>query len=155
MGADLVGELVLLDPVLRPLGIEDKLFLALFLAGLGDGDEIRAGPAALDDLVGNPLVGEPEVPAQLPERRIDNRVVCDDLFHNRQFSLNGDYVDYTLRFLRDIGTSQPCQRSWIPSHLTFSRRRGQGTSDTRAREVPADSLIVSNQLKSSVWRQAG
>ena len=79
-GTNLVDELILLDPVLRPLGVKDKLLLAL-LAGPGDGKEVGTGPAALDDLVGDPLVGELEVPTRLPERRIDNRILNDNLLH--------------------------------------------------------------------------
>jgi len=63
---DLIDELVLLDPVLGPFGVEHELGLgALLLARLGDGDEVGTDPSGLDDLAGDPLVGEAEVPRRL------------------------------------------------------------------------------------------
>ena len=63
-----------------PLGVEQQLLGALLLR-LGDGDEIRTGPAAVDDLVGDALVGEAEMARRLVERRVDDRVLDDDLTH--------------------------------------------------------------------------
>ncbi len=59
-GADLVDELVFLDSILRPL-----CFLPRFappLPGLGDGDEIGTDTAPFNDLFGDSLVGETEMP---------------------------------------------------------------------------------------------
>ena len=85
-GADLVDEPVLLDPVLRPLGIESKLVLAL-LARLGDGDEVGTGAAAGLDFVGDSFVVEAEMTGRLAEGRVDDRVLDDDLRHGRFSSL--------------------------------------------------------------------
>ena len=81
---DVVDELVLFDAVLGPLGVEQQLLGPLLLR-LGDGDEIRTGPAAVDDLVGDALVGEPEMARRLVERRVDDRVLDDDLTHTVTF----------------------------------------------------------------------
>ena len=79
-GTHLVDELVFLNPVLRPLGIEVKLILALLL-GLGDGDEVRTDAALLGDFVRDALVGKPEVSPWFLERRVDDRIFDDDLLH--------------------------------------------------------------------------
>jgi hypothetical protein len=50
--ADFVDQVVRLDPVARPFGVEYEL-LAL-LPWLGDGNEVGALAAPLDDLVGDP-----------------------------------------------------------------------------------------------------
>jgi hypothetical protein len=48
--ADAVDDLALLAAVLRPFGVEWKLLVA-FLAGLGDGEEVRAYSPLFDDVV--------------------------------------------------------------------------------------------------------
>jgi hypothetical protein len=65
---------------LGPLGVEQELLGAPFLR-LGDGDEIRTGPAAFHDFVGDALVGESEMARRLVERRVDDRVLDDHLAH--------------------------------------------------------------------------
>lgn len=67
--ADAVAELVLLDAVLRPFGVELTL-LAAFLVGLSDGDKVRAYPPLFDDVVRNALFVEAEVPQRLVEGRV-------------------------------------------------------------------------------------
>src|SRR5262245_21177759 len=56
---------------------------ALFglLAGPRDGDEVAAGRALLDDLVGDAVVGELEVPPRPLEGRVGDRALDDDLAH--------------------------------------------------------------------------
>jgi len=73
-------ELVRLNPILRPLRLARKLPLAL-LSWRGDGDEVGAFAAAFDDLIRNPLVGEPEMPLRFLEWRVDDRIFNDHLFH--------------------------------------------------------------------------
>ena len=63
-----------------------KLLRALLLR-LGDRDEIGAGPAAVDDFVGDALVGEAEMARRLVERRVDDRVFDDDLAHRATLEL--------------------------------------------------------------------
>ena len=64
---------------------------APFFFGLGDRDEIGADPAAVDDLVGDAFVGEPEMAGRLVERRVDDRVFDDDLTHT--LSCHADRAD--------------------------------------------------------------
>ena len=78
-GAHLVDVVVLPPPVVGPLGAE--LELLAFLLGLRHGDEVGAGAARFDDLVGDAVVGELEVLARLEERRVDDRVLDDELTH--------------------------------------------------------------------------
>jgi hypothetical protein len=61
--ADAVDLPVLFDPVLRPLGVEYELPTA-FLGGR-DRDEVGTDAAIFDDLVGDAVIGELEVPARL------------------------------------------------------------------------------------------
>ena len=56
-----------------------------FLLGLGDGDEVRAYSPIFDDVVGDTLVVEAEVPRRLVEGRIEDRVFDDDLSHSEVF----------------------------------------------------------------------
>ena len=76
---DVVDELVLLDAVLGPLGV--KLKLLAFLLRPGDGDEIGAGPAAVNDLVGDALVGKAKMAGRFVERRVEDWILDDDLVH--------------------------------------------------------------------------
>ena len=55
--------------------------LALLLR-LGDRDEVGAEPAPVDDLVGDAVVVEAEVPGRLVERRVEDRVLDDDVGHD-------------------------------------------------------------------------
>jgi len=85
LGADAVDELVFLDAVLGPVGIDDKLFAALF--GAGDGDEIGREAAFVDGFVGDALVGEVKVPRGLEVGGVEDGVFDDDLGHwNRNYS---------------------------------------------------------------------
>ena len=76
---DAVDLVVRLDAVLGPFRVELEL-LALLL-GRGDRDEVGTGPAGLDDLVGDPLVGEPEMPVGFAEGRVEDRVLDDGVGH--------------------------------------------------------------------------
>ena len=78
--ADAVDEGVLLDAVLDPLGLEE-VGLAALLLGPGNRDEVLARPAPDDDFVGDAVFTEPEVALRLLERRVDDRVLDDDLWH--------------------------------------------------------------------------
>ena len=51
---------------LSPLGIENELLA--FLLRLGDGNEVGADPACFDDLVGDPVIIEPEMASRAPRR---------------------------------------------------------------------------------------
>jgi hypothetical protein len=82
--ADAVDDLVLLDAVLDPFGVEWKL-LAASLAGLGDGDEVRAYSPLFDDVVRDALLVEAEVPRRLVEGRVYDRVFDGDLSHSAVF----------------------------------------------------------------------
>ena len=132
-GADLVDEFVLLDPVLGPFGVEDKLLLP-FLTGLGDGDKIRAASAPIDDLIGDPLVGELEVPARLPERRIDNRILNDYLSHDAQISLNIRNSNSRRAILRRATASQACHSFEIRPHPTPCHGPEQGKTGKVGRD---------------------
>jgi hypothetical protein len=71
--AHLVYELVLLQAVLRPLGVEDEL-LPLLL-GRRHGHEVGGDAPPLDDLVGDAVFGELEVARRLRERGVEDRVL--------------------------------------------------------------------------------
>lgn len=73
---DLVDEPVLLDPVAGPL-VEREL--TALLLRLRDRHEVRGRPPAVDDLVGGPLVVEPEVPRRRGVRRVEDGVLDDNL----------------------------------------------------------------------------
>lgn len=75
-----IHKLILFYPVLRPLRIKTKLKASLLLRS-GDGHEIGAGPALLDNLIGNAVVVKAEMPLGFIEGRIENRVFYDDLGH--------------------------------------------------------------------------
>jgi hypothetical protein len=77
--ADLIDELVFFNAILCPFGIKLKLFA--FLLGRGNRDEIGTGAPLGNDLIRNPLVGEPEMPFRLLEWRVNDRIFNDDLFH--------------------------------------------------------------------------
>jgi hypothetical protein len=57
------------------------LQLRALLLGLRHRDEVGAGPALLDDLIGDAVVVELEVLARLDERRVDDRVLDDGFAH--------------------------------------------------------------------------
>jgi len=78
-GAHLVDVVVLAAAVVGPLGAQFEL--PTLLLGLRHGDEVGAGAARLDDLIGDAIVGELEVLTRLEERRVDDRVVDDELTH--------------------------------------------------------------------------
>src|SRR6185437_857053 len=79
--ADLVDEFVFFDAILSPLGLEEQLFLAL-LFGAGDGHEIGADVPAINHLIGDALGGEAKMAGRFVERRVDDRVLDDNLAHN-------------------------------------------------------------------------
>ena len=74
-------ELVLLDPVLGPLGIEGEL-AGLFLARACDRNEVGAKAAAGDDLVGDAVFGESEMAGGFGEGGIDDGVFYYNLFQS-------------------------------------------------------------------------
>ena len=78
---NLVDELVLLDPVLGPLGIEGEL-AGLFLARACDGDEVGTEAAAGGDLVGNAIFGKAEVTGGFLEGRVNYGVFYYNLFQS-------------------------------------------------------------------------
>lgn len=86
---DLVDELVFLDPVLRPLGVEGEL---PGVSGLGDRDEIRAGPATIDDLVRDAVFGESEMSGGFVEGGVDDGVFDDDLLQSLP-TLSARFID--------------------------------------------------------------
>jgi len=55
--------------------------LGALLFRLRDGDQIRARPAAVNDLAGDALVAESEMASRFVEWRVDDRVLDDDLDH--------------------------------------------------------------------------
>jgi hypothetical protein len=73
--ADAVDELVRLDPLRDP--VSGKRELRALLLRRRDRDEVRADPSRLDDLVRDPVLGEPEVARGLDERRVDDGVLDD------------------------------------------------------------------------------
>ena len=77
---DVVDQLVLFDPILRPLGFELKL-LGAFLLRLGDGHEIRTGSATVNNFICDALVAELEMAVGLVEWRVEDRILDDDLAH--------------------------------------------------------------------------
>ncbi|MCR4412945.1 MAG: hypothetical protein NUV77_11050 [Thermoguttaceae bacterium] len=82
LAAHLVDEPVGLDAVGRPLGVEDELLLTPPLsAGPGNGHETGAGATLGDDHLGDALVVEVEMSLGFLERRVDDRVLDDDLPH--------------------------------------------------------------------------
>ena len=76
---DAVDLVVGLDAVLCPLRV--KLELLALLLGRRDRDEVGTRPARLDDLVGDPLVGEPPMPVGFPKGRVEDRVLDDGVGH--------------------------------------------------------------------------
>ena len=76
---DAVDLVVRLDAVLGPFRV--KLELLALLLGRRDRDEVGTRPASLDDLVGDPLVGEPQMPVGFPEGRVEDRVLDDGVGH--------------------------------------------------------------------------
>jgi hypothetical protein len=77
--ANVIDALVFFDAVLGPFGVEDEL-LALFL-GAGDGDKVRAAAAAVDDFVGDSLVGEFEMARGRGEGGVQDRVFDQGVGH--------------------------------------------------------------------------
>src|SRR5690606_32824644 len=98
---DVVDDLVLLDTVLGPFRIELKLLGPLLLR-LGDWDEVRTSPAAGNYLIGDALVTELEMVGRLVERRVDDRVLDDDLAHIEKLWSAEDQDWPTM-----LGTSAP------------------------------------------------
>src|SRR5690606_33848669 len=78
--ADVVDELVFFDAVLGPL-VELRLLGAAPLLGTGDRHKVGAGTTAVNNLVGDALVGEPEMAGRLLEGRVDDRIFDNDLAH--------------------------------------------------------------------------
>jgi len=78
---DSIDHRVGLDPVVRPLGFELKL-LALLLRAWNR-YEMGAGPAAGQNLVGDAFGAKLEMTGGFDERRVENRIVDDDLSHIR------------------------------------------------------------------------
>ena len=78
--ANLVDELVRLNSVLRPLGLEIELVFA-FLARRGNGNEVGALAPGFDDLIGDPFIGKPEMPFRFLEWRVNDRIFDDNLAH--------------------------------------------------------------------------
>ncbi len=76
---DAVDLVVGLDAVLGPLRV--KMELLALLLGRRDRHEVGTGPAGLDNLVGDSLVGEPPMPVGFPERRVEDRVLDDRVGH--------------------------------------------------------------------------
>lgn len=54
--------------------------ISLFLR-LSDGDEIRTGPAAINLIICDSLIGKSEMAGRLCKGRVDNWVFDDDLAH--------------------------------------------------------------------------
>jgi len=77
---NLIDELVFLDTVFSPFGVEGKLVFRLLLRPC-DGDEIRAYASILDDFIRDALVGEAEMAVWFPERRVEYGVFDYDLLH--------------------------------------------------------------------------
>lgn len=77
---DVVNELIFFNAVLCPLRVEWKLLRA-FLFRLGDRHEIRTCPPAVVDLVGDAFLGKSKMASRLVKRRIDDRVLNDNLAH--------------------------------------------------------------------------
>jgi len=84
-GTDSVDGVVFFKAILRPLGV--KLELLAPLLGPRNRNEVPTGPPSLDDLVGDTLVGEPEMAQRFHKGRIDDRVLNDHLSHAVPFSL--------------------------------------------------------------------
>ena len=76
---DAVDVFVFFDPVLGPLGVKFELLPLLF--GSGYRDEIGADSSRIDDHVGDPLIIELKVTSRLPERRVQDRVVDNNVSH--------------------------------------------------------------------------
>jgi hypothetical protein len=76
---DAVDVVVGLDAVLGPLRVKLELFALLL--GRRDRHEVGAGAAGLDDLVGDPLVGEPPMPVGFAKGRVEDRVFDDRIRH--------------------------------------------------------------------------
>ncbi len=76
---NLVDEPVLLDPVARPLGLQLQL-AATYLRGR-DRHEIGAHPPFLDDLVRDPRIPKRPMARRRLERRIQDRVLDDSVYH--------------------------------------------------------------------------
>src|SRR5690606_23590915 len=73
--AQLVDELGLLDAVDRLLGVAQLLLGAGLLLGRRHRHEVLAGATALDDLIGDAVLVEPEVARGRVERRVQDRVL--------------------------------------------------------------------------------
>jgi hypothetical protein len=76
---DAVDLVIRLDAVLRPFRV--KLELLALLPGCGDRDEVRTRAPGLHDLVGDPLVAEPEVPGRFAVGRVQDRVLDQGIRH--------------------------------------------------------------------------
>ena len=78
---DAVDVVVGLDAVLGPFRV--KLELLALLLGWRDRHEVGTGPAGLDDLVSDSLVGEPPMAVGLAKGRVEDRVFDDRIRHGR------------------------------------------------------------------------
>lgn len=75
-----IDELVLLNPVLRPVRVKGEL-LALFL-GPSDGDKVRASAPLFYDFVGDAFVRKSKMASGLHKGKIDDWVFDDRLAHS-------------------------------------------------------------------------
>ena len=86
---DAVDVVVGLDAVLGPLRV--KLELLALLLGRRDRHEVGTGPAGLDDLVGDSLVGEPPMPvgfAMMVSGMALSAISLTGVHHRRQAGLS-------------------------------------------------------------------
>jgi hypothetical protein len=80
--ANAVDELVLLQPILGPLGLEREL--RGLAAAVRNRHEIAgSAPRTVDDLPCDPAIAELEVARGLPEGGVDHRILDDDVGHGR------------------------------------------------------------------------
>ena len=87
--ADLVDEEILFDAILHPLVVERELFASFaFLLRFGNRDKVRTDSTPVGNFIGDAVVAELEMPRRLKKRRIDDRLLDDNLRHWRPLPIS-------------------------------------------------------------------